>query len=168
MAARSATEAYEQRRAFERLKLLMDEQRKTHDEQFFRRMELRCREVEEGFPKNVPSRLYGLVSKYGWSIVRPGIALGLVVILGWVILGPVLCWGGGPAVEVPACSFRGLYVSVSNTFGFLGLWRLIPDGVENLLQASVLAMIVKVVQAVLGPVFLFFVLLALRNRYRMR
>ena len=150
------------------MKLLMDGQKKTHDEQMFHRMELRCREVEEGFPRNVPSRVYGLVSEYGWSFVRPGIALALVVMLGWFVLGPLLCWGGGTAAEVSACSFRGLYVSVSNTFGFLGLWRLIPDGVEAVLQQSVLAMVVKVVQAVLGPVFLFFVLLALRNRYRMR
>jgi len=168
LTSNSPSKARWQRRAYERLKLLMDNLRKSHDEQMFHRMELRCREVEDGFPRNVPSQLYGMLAEYGWSFARPGIALGLVVMLGWLVLGPVLCWGGGTAAEVSACSFRGLYVSVSNTFGFLGLWRLIPDAVDLALQASVLAMIVKVVQAVLGPVFLFFVLLALRNRYRMR
>ncbi len=66
------------RRAYERLKLLMDSQKKVADELMFQRLELRCREAEtvgdwqqrDWWVARV-SRLYGLLSDYGWDPVRP-------------------------------------------------------------------------------------------------
>ena len=157
--------AHEHLRAYERLKLLMDSQKKTHDEQMFHRMELRCREIEDGYPRNLPSRLYGWISDYGWSLARPSLALLFVVLAGWVLLGPILCWSDG---EIGACTFKALFTSTSNTFSFLGLWRLVPDAFNAAIMESPLALTIRFLQAVLGPVFLFFLLLALRNKYRMR
>ena len=73
---------------------------------------------------------------------------------------------GGP--EVWNCGWDALAMSISNTFGFLGLGRV-------LLREELLALndypwleLVAGMQFFLGPVFLFFLGLALRNRYRMR
>ena len=62
----------------------MDSQKKTHDEQMFHRLELGCREVEEGFWDSIPSRLYRLVSDYGWSFMRPASFLFFFTCLGYL------------------------------------------------------------------------------------
>jgi len=168
-----ARAAYDHRRAYERLKLLMDGQKKTHDEHMFHRLELRCREVEEGWPANIPSRLFGLISGYGWSLKRPCIALGGVIALGWLWMGVWFARSetcpdamGGP--EVWGCLWSALGVSVSNTFGFLGLGRqVLSDEIASLNDFGWFE-IGAGVQFFLGPILLFFLFLALRNRYRMR
>ncbi len=165
--------AYDHRRAYERLKLLMDAQKKTHDEHMFHRMELKCTESEDGFPANVPSQLYGLVSGYGWSFMRPALGLAAVMVLGWFWMGLWFAISGqcpeplgGP--RVGGCVWSSLGVSISNTFGFLGLGRtVLKDEIEAFDDFGWFE-IGAGLQFFLGPVLLFFLFLALRNRYRMR
>ena len=160
-------------RAYERLKLLMDSQKKTHDEQMFHRMELRCREVEDGPPKNWPSRLYGWVSNYGWSIKRPVLGLILSVILGWAFIGIGFLFTGpcpasdGSDLGVGCCELA-LQLSISNTFGFLGLSRTVLTSEYEVMESFTWFEFLAGFQFFLGPVLLFFLFLALRNRYRMR
>ena len=84
---RTREEAIGHRRAYERLKLVMDSQNKFHDEHMFLRMELRCREIEEPNSwASWASRLFRWTSDYGWSIQRPSAGLGITLALGWALI----------------------------------------------------------------------------------
>lgn len=151
----------------------MDSQKKTYEELFFYRQEMRCREVEAGFPGNLASRLYAVVSNYGWSVNRPAIGLLAAGVAGFLwsvvwlsVAGACPAPVGGP--EVQGCGWTVAAVSFSNLLGFVGLGRVaLGDEIAALddlwwfeVQAGV--------QLFAGPVLLFFLFLALRNRYRMR
>ena len=70
--------------AYERLKLIMAEQRKFADEHMFLRQELRCREARyPGDFESVVSRIFGLLSFYGWSVTRPLKGLAFTWLAGW-------------------------------------------------------------------------------------
>ncbi len=152
-------DATNHRRRYERLKQLMDSQKKFFDEHRFHRLELRCREVEDGWRSfsGVGSRLFRYVSDYGWSIGRP--LCGLTITF--------LCGGWGlirfdPELELG----RALGLSFSNTFSLLGLGRTFFQ--EELTGLTPTSEIVSGVQFFLGPLFLFLLGLALRNRFRIR
>ena len=61
-----------------------------------------------------------------------------------------------------------LLLSLSNTFSFLGLWRQVPNHVAQRVSENGFALTVSVLQMISGLVLLFLLLLAFRNRYRMR
>ena len=143
-------------RAYRQLKLQMDLHKKLHDEQMFHRYELVCREALSGQPEKTLSGVYRYFSGYGWSLKRPSFCLLMTVLTGWVTCS---C-SSGPyfdcALDAP---WDGLLRSLSNTFRF---WELgFPSGK----RASVFRG-VAVLQMLLGPLFLFLLLLAIRNRYR--
>jgi hypothetical protein len=169
------------RRAYERLKLVMDDQRKFADEHFFLRKELECREAEEpGTLRTVASRIFGLLSGYGWSIERPVLALGIAWVVGWAVIGLAewadACLGydqfdcmSNPAPAFPEKAlgfFQSGFLSFSNLFAFLGLgWHIMKDELSSLTAASE---IVAAAQMFAGPVLLFLLALALRNRFRIK
>lgn len=165
-APRHREQASNHLRAYERLKLQMDGLKKLHDEQFFHRKELECREVMEGFPANLPSRAYGFLSGYGWSIEKPARCLAATVVGGWLLLAAALC--SRHEVSKLGCMGETLILSLSNTFSFLGLWRQVPAHMAQRVSENGFALTVSALQTISGPVLLFLLLLAFRNRYRMR
>jgi hypothetical protein len=150
--------------AYERLKLEMERLKKHEDEQRFFRKELRARRALES-PLSVAWYLnfvYGALSDYGQSVVRP-------------ILGIVACFAIGCFVFAFAPVFNGTHLigeraaalSFANIFSFLPIKREImtPAMIEGL---SDLAQIIGAVQSLVGAILLFLLGLALRNRFRMK
>lgn len=178
----SRDEAIEHRRAYERLKLLMDSQKKTHDEHMFFRMEMRCREIEApGTLVTWGSKLFGLVSDYGWSVARPLLALLILWLTGAALIG-MAEWGdaclghaGYDCLSPPADAafpakplglFQSLFLGLTSTFAFTGIGRSFMA--DELGSLTAFSEIVAGAQMILGPVLIFLLLLALRNRFRMR
>lgn len=149
------------RRSYERLKFLMDERKKVHDEHFFHRLEMKCREVEVGLLNSIPSRLFRLFSNYGWSLRRPALALVITFALGWVQILHVETGLQNALIN----SNSAAALSFSNTFGFLGLSStFLSDELNSLSSPS---QVTSAIQTILGLFFFFFLAMALRNRFRM-
>jgi hypothetical protein len=159
----SKADADDHLRAYQRLKMTMDTLKKLDDEQFFHSRELECREVLDGSPKNVPSIMYGILSDYGRSIIRPFKCLVATFCLGVIFTMPFL-WHW----RVSWWFLQAIIFSISNTFGFLGLNRSLNSDISRLLASNIVTQMVVTSQVILGPIFLFLLLLAIRNRYRMR
>jgi len=167
--------------AYERLKLEMDRLKKHEDELDFFALEMQSRwvlyrdwlMVSEAtlfgtairLPVRVPRpsaglpiALYGILCNYGRSYVRP--ICGLLVT---VATGAVLLW--------PHFGFskfdKAIGLSLANTFGVLGFRKdfVSPEAIREL--SDFLAVIAGL-QTVAGAILLFFLGLALRNRFRMR
>ena len=167
--------ATEYRRAYERLKLIMAQQNKFHDEHLFLRKELRCREINEPYSLRMFfSRVYRWTSNYGWSITQPLAALAIFWLLGWRFIGCLeagyVCKGWG-AVEVVLDIKNFIFwesagLSFSNIFGFLGLEKYLSSiTLEKLATAS---KVISGAQTFLGLIFLFLLFLALRNHFRIK
>lgn len=155
-------EAQEHLYNYERLKQEMERLKKQEDEQFFFTKELQCREVVDGFPKNLISKAYGLVSFYGRSILRPLCGLGFAWLAGLLLLWPLGRTG-----------FRGLKFTEAFGLSFYNLFPFLPYRKEIYTQGfldelSRLAHIVAAWQAFAGAALLFLIGLALRNRFRMK
>ncbi len=137
--------------------------------------EMKCDAVlKKGWDRFVVQS-FGWVSDYGYGVTRPlGILGGLLVIpaliYGWYF-GP-RCFEGY-AISPPGCMAetgwslgKGFGFSFANLFAFLGLnrihfadvWSVLPRGLGFLASA----------QTVMGFVFLFFLGLGLRNRFRLK
>lgn len=172
--------AIRHRRAYERLKLLMDGQKKVADELMFQRRELRCREAEatgdwrsrEWWVAGV-SRLFGALSDYGWDPVKSAIYLCGLLLTGWALIFIAEWWdynlGAWPDPDRPA-EYLGFWqsgaLSLSNVFGFLGFNRtFLADEVRTL---TAISEIVSGTQTVVGLILFFLLGLALRNRFRIK
>ena len=166
-------DATNHRRRYERLKQLMDSQKKFFDEHRFHRLALHCREVEDGWRSfsGVGSRLFRYMSDYGWSIGRPLCGLMITFLCGWVLIFiaeyHAFLTGARAALPDPELElWQALGLSFSNTFSLLGLGRTFFQ--EELTGLTPTSEIVSGVQFFLGPLFLFLLGLALRNRFRIR
>lgn len=103
------------------MRLMMDNQKKYDEEQFFLTKGFRCKEVEEGFPANFVSKAYGLVSGYGTSLLRPALGLGVLWALGWLLLAPLVCLNNAEPVGMQTSCGMGMgFVSFRTCLGF---WR---------------------------------------------
>lgn len=157
--------ARDHRLGYERLKLMMDSQRKFHDEHMFLRKELKCREVED--PRSISaivSRIFGIVSDYGWSFVRP---LMLFAVF-WIGCGTALfffpsVFQKGHRLLTIGESFA---ISASNMFAFLGFNRTFLADETKLLSSS--GELLSAGQTFIGVLTVFCIGLALRNRFRMK
>jgi len=179
-------EAIQFRRAYERLKLVMDDQKKFADEHFFLRKELECREIEDegceipfgprGFRlKSVgtyASIAFRRLSNYGESVSRPLSALGLAWAVGWalIFIGEWADYWLGTWPETETPEYLGFWqsaaLSFSNLFAFLGLgWHIMKDELGSLTGVSEL---VAGIQMLVGPILLFLLALGLRNRFRIK
>ncbi|MEM0988871.1 MAG: pentapeptide repeat-containing protein [Pseudomonadota bacterium] len=167
-------EAVQHRRAYERLKLLMDQQKKIADEHMFHRLEMRCKEVEVteqfgsrwlrpiGWLISLPSRAFRWTSNYGWSMGRPALWLAGLWAAGWGALNYFEQEAGNPKIT----EWNAAALSLSNVFGFLGFWRrFLSDDVGTLTTASE---IISASQTFLGIVFLFLLGLGTRNQFRLK
>ncbi|KMW60338.1 hypothetical protein AIOL_000491 [Candidatus Rhodobacter oscarellae] len=152
---------------YSRLAQVMSDLHKPDDEQFFRRQEMRCKQVlEEPLPKLL-LRLYGFVSDYGYSVTRPLALLSVVFVLGFLALAVGNCPAPGIDQSMQECGWGAMGLSFGNTFAFFGFGRLyFPSGFFEGLPAWL--KVLGAGQTVLGVVLLFFLGLGLRNRFRLR
>jgi hypothetical protein len=160
-------DAADYRRRYERLKLLMGKLNMYQEEQRFLRSALRCREIED--PRSAAtwiSRAFRWASDYGWSIVRPVFWLSASIAVGWGAIWAIEN-GGQPSTGHQALDLgQALGVSFSNVFSFLGLGNAFLE--EEMDSLSSWSQIVSGMQMFLGPILLFLLGLALRNRFRIR
>lgn len=165
----TADNAEDTKNAYQRLAQVMRELNKPDDEHFFFRQEMRCKAVLEGFPDNVVIKLYGLLSDYGYSVLRPAAWLAGIVAVGWGLIGSWLRHGTPPADQAilsPSPIAEGLGISIGNTLPFLGFVRKMhPDFYK---EAPAWLDAFSGFQSLMGIVLLFFMGLGLRNRFRLK
>ena len=153
------------KRAYTRLRQVMNELHKPDAEHFFGRQEMRCDAYLNGPLFKALSKGYGAVSDYGYSIVRPAAWLVGLIAVFCGIFGSYLKHGKG--VEGVAAIWQGLGLSIANTFPYLGFHgRYLSD--PQFQEMNGWIEVLGGVQTVLGGVLLFFLLLGLRNRFRLK
>ena len=158
-------------RAWERLELIMSQLEKPLDRHRFFRLKMRYRRRIDGPLLRVLNKLFEMTCDYGWGVQRAfcwwighWIAFALVL-----FLNTGLQTGTRDSWELARAA---LGVGFANGHAFLGLAKdggylessrrlLESNDVWGLLSSA------GTVQAVLGPKFLFLVLLTLRNRFRL-
>ncbi len=164
------------KRAYTRLRQLMNALHKPDDEHFFFRQEMKCDAVlKTGWDRFIVQS-FGRISDYGYGVTRPAACLTILwsvpaaIYTGW--LGGA-CWLARTG-QTEACFVargeafvQGMGFSFSSLFGFFGLQRLhfdraFWDSLPTALHA------LSGAQTVLGFVFLFFLGLGLRNRFRLK
>ena len=155
---------------------MMDKLNKHHDKHMFFRLEMRTRRQMEKIPLTRSINwAYEFLSDYGYGVGRALTFWYLNIIVGMMllILGQdvkiKLSWSG--LKEVGRVSLDALATSFSNAHRFLGLGRgPLKDSVEFYKNSPDLLIpynVTAFAQTILGAIFLFFVLLCMRNRFRM-
>lgn len=144
---------------------LLGKQGLSEDEHYFYRREMEFGTQIGNFWRRLPYRLFGWFSGFGYSIERP------VWWLFWLWFIPALLFAsafvtGQVATDVLQV-VRASAISLANILNFLGLQKTLisPEALQNLHWAL---KILSGLQAVFGVVFLFFLGLGLRTRFRLR
>ncbi|MDE0303414.1 MAG: hypothetical protein OXI87_00810 [Albidovulum sp.] len=165
-------------RARDRLALIMSQREKLPERHEYFRLKMPAQRQRDGYRSlsSIANWLFDKSSDYGWGIGRAFFWWCFHILAGAVILASVALYR---AAAVDSGSFlrmtwNGLLFSFANSLAFL---RLGSDG--GYLHASYEALktatndadwvfdTVGTLQAVLGPILLFLVLLTLRNRFRL-
>lgn len=150
--------------SYERLKLEMNRLNRHEAELDFFALELSARRYCSPKPKAWLISAYGMFSDYGRSIGRPlawlaGIWIACAALFsGITALGPGEAWGIGQSFGMSATSLGALFGMRREFF---------PDAFD----AETLPWIVPVlsgVESVFGAILVFLLLLALRNRFRIK
>ncbi len=149
----------EQAFAYNRLQQFMNKTMRIDEEQFFHRMEMRCKGKIDGGAYDLLHTLFDAVSEYGNSVWKPVSWLIGLWFVGWVAYlhkSPII-FGEAPVWKAAGWSFAKI-------FSFFGLQKRYfeVDGLSSAIQ------VVGGVQTVAGFVLLFFLGLGLRNRFRLR
>ncbi|WP_282129713.1 hypothetical protein, partial [Roseobacter litoralis] len=108
---------------------------------------------------SIGSTLFRWLSNYGWSINHPIFALAVAWVCGALAIY-LFESGSSDSLSVGKC----LGLSLSNLFSFLGLGSNVF--LDELAVLSPMSELTVGLQAFVGPIVLFFVLLAFRNRMR--
>ncbi len=149
-----------------RLAQVMAQLHKPDDEHFFRRQEMRCKRMLGNWVDWLFLSLYALVSDYGYSIGRPIAGLALTVMAGAVAFMLPRARHASDWAELFSFVPEMLGASLSSTLAFLGfLRRFHPNFFES---GPGWIETVSGTQTMLGVVFLFFLGLGLRNRFRLK
>ena len=161
-------DATEYVRRYERLALIMSTLKQPDNEHQFFRLSMRAKEVRDGWGINIistfSSRLYGLFFRYGWGFER---ALGLWVahlVLGAVYLRGMALW----QMSQPLSWLKAVAISFSNSLPFLGLQRGPAKSAYACFDTLTGFNMLWTIQSLSGPILLFFLLLTIRNRFRLR
>lgn len=142
-------------------------QGRPEEEHFFFRREMECRSLSGSIFHRLPYRLFGTLSEFGYSIKRP-----LVGLLGlWLVFGVAygfLVYGAFDSWSISALSkiASGLGLSVANILIFLGFHGRFEVSVFE--GASAWLIFFSGIQTVIGFIYLFFLGLGLRTRFRIR
>ncbi|MEP3199184.1 MAG: hypothetical protein ABJO57_15005 [Lentilitoribacter sp.] len=156
-------------RAYECLRKIMVTQGKLDQEYLFMKLEMAVRRKSDSLGRTIPLYMYGVLSDYGWSYLRPALGMALIWLLGVVYFSIYVCREGSFTPDKPLrCDFDMMALSFSNLFSFLGIGRtLLTDEISSL-DSVPFAEFTAGCQMVIGPILLFFILLALRNQFRMK
>lgn len=158
-------------RAWERLELIMSQLEKPLDRHRFFRLKMRYRRRTDGPLLRVLNKLFELTCDYGWGVQRASVCW-----LGHWVAFAILLFANSGSKAVTAGWWKmaqaALGIGFANGHAFLGLAK---DGgylesSRRLLACNDVWGILPVAgtaQAVLGPTFLFLLLLTLRNRFRL-
>lgn len=127
------------------------------------------RRKSDNLGRAIPLYMYGIISDYGWSYLRPTMGLALAWLLGTMYFSFYVCREGSLTPNtLLRCDFDMAALSFSNLFSFLGIGRtLLTDEISKLDNVR-FAEFIAGTQMVIGPILLFFILLALRNQFRMK
>ena len=158
-------------RAWERLELMMSKLEKPVERHRFFRLKMRARRRKDGWFLLMLNWLFETTADYGWSVKRASLWW-----LGhWVGFAIVLFVNAGCTVFTSHCwkvFGAALGTEFANAHAFLGLAAdggYLADG-KQLLESNDgwgLLTVVGTFEAVLGPTFLFLLLLTIRNRFRL-
>lgn len=160
-------------RAWDRLALIMSRLEKHAERHEFFCLKMRAQRKRDGWRLlSLANLLFDWFSGYGWDIRKA---------VGWwmvhMVIGAILISCGIP--HSPETNWwqqfiQSLCLSFTNTHAFLGLASAggylhdARTGLYDVVRSDSYLDTIGACQAVLGPVFLFLVLLTLRNRFRIR
>jgi len=155
--------------AFTWLRSQMAKNARPDEEHFFFRLEMAAKKHLGAWHNRLVVRVFSGISDFGWSFMRPLCCLGFVWLVGMVVfLGYFSdCCTVSPKEFKGTPFWAAFGVSFSNTFGFLGIGRVMfaADFYRDLPQVL---KFVSGLQTVFGAIFLFFFGLGLRNRFRLK
>ena len=156
---------------FERLADMMRASGRYHDQHQFFRSEMHARRVAERNPitKSI-NWVYWFLGNYGFGYGRALFFWALNIIIGAICIYP---YYGSNSLNFAPKFTNTLAISFANCHSFLGLNRGALKGVYKKFEAGDYSTLVPfhfvwTVQALLGIIFLFFLALTIRNRFRMR
>ncbi len=158
-------------RAWERLELIMSLLEKPFDRHQFFRLKMRARRRKDGALLNAVNWLFEKTADYGWGLRRA-----VASWLGhWFVFAMVLCvnaWANSCSIAFGEIARASFATSFANAHAFLFLTATdgyLEDSLRLLQENDGWGLVagVGVVQAILGPIFLFLLLLTLRNRFRL-
>ena len=159
-------------RAWERLELMMSELEKPFDRHQFFRLKMRARRRSDGILLRSVNWLFDKTCDYGWGVGRA-----FVCWLGhWIVFAVILFVNALPAfkdvVDLYKIALASIGTSFANAHAFLFLTAkggyleecllLLKENDEWGLLTGV-----GVAETILGPIFLFLLLMTLRNRFRL-
>lgn len=159
-------------RAWERLELIMSKLEKPLDRHRFFRFKMRAKRRTDHLFVRILNWLFDKMADYGWSVGRTSAWW----FCHWAVSGIVLYINTGTvalAAERWQLLLAAMGTGFANAHAFL---RLAADGgylaagrklVEDNDRWPLLTVAVGTSEAVLGPIFLFLLLLTLRNRFRL-
>ena len=171
-----ANEAREQIQHYQRLALVMNKLEKPDDRHLFFRLEMRARLRADGWSlAGVGNWLYQRTCDYGYGLRRISflwfghLVLGAILICATRAFGPKRKGISWQTVYEFMCDLpQAIVISFSNAHGFFGLNRgFLQDSIKYWAGVPFFNLI-GVGQTVVGAVILFFLLLTIRNRFRMR
>lgn len=152
---------------YARLKLEMDRLKRHDDELDFFAREQQARRVLLGPWKDLPIAVYGFLSGYGRSYVRPLSLIGATVLVGTFFFVANLVGFWIPALADPGHTWQAIGLSFANTFGILGIRKEFIDPTV-LQKLPGWLKVISTIQTILGIALLFLFGLAIRNRFRMK
>lgn len=133
---------------------------------FFFRREMRFASQIGSFWQRLPYRSFGWLSDFGYSIQRPLWWLAGIWFLGMAAFWTVFSFPGGPPVLSESDLGTAAALSFSNLFPLFGFGRVFLS--EVLASLPRWAQVLSGAQTVLSLPLLFFLGLALRQRFRLR
>ena len=170
-----AGEAGDAVRAWDRLALIMSQREKLPERHLFFRLKMHALRDRDGCTlPSIMNFLFDVTCDYGWGIRKAFLWWFGHIVLGALILGVAALMGPASGDSSFWHIFGdGASVSFANAHAFLGLASeggYLHDARSALGDAVQLKWAFKcvgVVQAVLGPILLFLLLLTLRNHFRL-
>lgn len=166
-------DAESDKEAYRRLRQVSANQHNPEAEHFFLRQEMACDAIlKEDWLSRFVVRAFGVFSSYGYSVWRPIAGLlatwGIGALLIQIVFAWAIVYGTPPRgmTEVPGL-MDALGLGLANTFAIFG-FRSYYLGEAYMIALPVLVKLIGGVQTVLGFIFLFFLGLGLRNRFRLK
>ncbi|GAB5434171.1 MAG: hypothetical protein EpisKO_35410 [Epibacterium sp.] len=145
---------------------LLTQQGLPEEAHFFFRREMRFASQIGTFWQRLPYRSFGWLSDFGYSIQRPLWWLAGIWFLGMAAFWTVFSFPGGPPVLSESDLGTAAALSFSNLFPLFGFGRVFLS--EVLAGLPRWAQVLSGAQTVLSLPLLFFLGLALRQRFRLR